>query len=140
MTQRAVVKRRLGADRVEVLVKRVSACSHDCEKCAGCGSMVKEPEITAVAQDSLGARVGQRVTVETSTSRVLRLAAALYLLPFVGLFAAYLLVGDAASEGVAALVSVAAFFAVLLGVCIPLDRYLRRHRAVTFRVVALEEG
>ncbi len=137
MTQRAVVKRRLSQGRVEVWVQRTSACSHDCDNCAGCGSMVRQAELTAVAQDPLGAKVGQRVTVESSTSRVLRLAAALYLLPFVGLFAAYLLCADA-SEGVAALAAVAAFFVTLVGVCIPLDRHLRR-RAVTLRVVALEE-
>lgn len=136
MTQRAVVKRRLDGERVEVLVRRMSACSHNCADCAGCGSMVKEPDITAVAQDRLGAKVGQTVTVETASSRLLRLAAALYLLPFVGLFGAYLLTGNA-GEGVAALVSVAAFFAVLLGVCIPLERHLRC-RAVTLRVIALE--
>ena len=138
MTQRAIVKRLLSGGKVEVQVKRMSACAHDCDKCAGCGSMVKEPELTAVAQDTLGARVGQTVTVETSTSRILRLAAMLYLLPFVGLFIACVLLSDA-SEGVAALVSLIAFFAVLLGVCIPLDRHLRR-RGVTYRVVALEEG
>lgn len=139
MTQRAVVTRRLSGDRVEVLVKRMSACAHDCDHCAGCGSMVKEPELTAVAQDLLGAKAGQRVTVETASSRVLKLAAAVYLLPFAGLFAAYLLMANA-SEGMAALVAVGAFFVVLLGVAIPLDRYLRRRKAITYRVVALEEG
>ncbi len=138
MTQRAVVRRRLSGGKVEVQVKRMSACSHDCDSCAGCGSMVNAGEVIAVAQDDLGARVGQSVTVETASSRVLKLAAALYLLPFVGLFGAYLLMGNA-SEGAAALAAVGAFFLVLLGVCIPLDRYLRRHRAVTLRVVALEE-
>ncbi len=138
MTQRAVVRRLLDGGRVEVLVQRVSACSHDCDSCAGCGSMVKEPELTAVALDPLGARVGQRVTVESSTSRVLRLAAMLYLLPFVGLFAVSVLLRGV-SEGTAALAGLGAFFAVLLGVCIPLDRHLRR-RGVTYRVVALEEG
>lgn len=138
MTQRAVVNRRLGGGRVEVRIKRMSACSHDCDSCAGCGPMVNVGDMTAVAQDDLGARVGQAVTVETASSRVLRLAAALYLLPFLGLFGAYLLMGDA-SEGIAALCAVGAFFLVLLGVCIPLDRYLRRHKAVTLRVVALEE-
>lgn len=137
MTQRAVVKRRLSQGRVEVWVKRESACSHDCDSCAGCGSMIRQAELTAVAQDPLGAKVGQQVTVESSTSRVLRLAAALYLLPFAGLFAAYLLCARL-SEGAAALAAVAAFFATLLGVCVPLDRRLRR-RAVTLRVVALEE-
>ncbi len=98
--------------------------------------MVNTAPITAVAQDPLGARVGQRVTVESESRRVLTLAALLYLLPFVGLFGAYLLTKNQ-SEGVAALISVLTFVAVLLGVCLPLDRYLRRHKAVTFRVVAL---
>ena len=138
MTQKAVVKRRLSADKVEVRVKRISACSHDCDKCAGCGSMVHTGELTAVAQDLLGARVGQQVTVESSSAQTLSLAAALYLLPFVGLFVAYLLMGKA-SEGLAAGVSIGAFLLVLVGVSLPLDRFLRR-RAVTLKVVALEEG
>ncbi len=137
MTQRAVVKRRLDRGKVEIVVHRQSACSHNCADCAGCGSLIREPDITAVAEDALGARVGQQVTVESASGKVLGLAALLYLLPFVGLFAAYLLL-NGRPEGVAALGSVGAFLLVLLGVCLPLDRYLRRHKAVTFRVVALE--
>ena len=138
MTQQGVVKRRLEGGRVEVEVERVSACAHDCDHCAGCGSIVQTAPVIAVAQDPLGARPGQRVTVETASSRLLGLAAALYLLPFAALFAAYLLL-ERAPEGVAALVGVGAFVAALLGVSLPLDRHLRR-RAVRFRVVALEEG
>lgn len=135
MIQRALVTRRLDRDRVEVRVQRLSACSHDCDNCAGCGSMVYQPKLTAVAQDPLGAEVGQYVAVETASSRLLKMAALLYLLPFVALFAVYLLLGNA-SEGVAALGGVGAFVAVLLGVCIPLDRHLRRHN-ITLRVVGL---
>ncbi len=138
MTQKALVKRRLDGGRVEVEVERVSACAHDCDHCAGCGSMVQTAPITAVAQDDLGARAGQRVTVESSTAQLLGLAAALYLIPFGVLFAVYLLLGNA-PEGVAALAGVGGFVLTLLGVSLPLDRRLRR-RAVRFRVVALEEG
>lgn len=137
MTQKAMVKRRLSAEKVEIVVHRQSACSHNCADCAGCGSLIHEPDVTAVAEDVLGARVGQRVTVESASGKVLGLAALLYLLPFAGLFATYLLL-NGRTEGVAALGSICAFFLVLLGVCLPLDRYLRRHKAVTFRVVALE--
>ena len=123
MTQRAMVRKRLSNGRVEITVKRESACSHNCADCAGCGSMIHAPEITAVALDELGARAGQRV---------------LYLLPFVGLFAAA--VGfQRFGEGVAAAGAVTAFVAVLAGVSLPLERYLRRHKAVTYRVVAVEE-
>lgn len=138
MTQRAMVTRRLDKDRVEVRVQRVSACSHDCDSCAGCGSMVHSGQLTAVAQDPLGVQVGQYVLVSSVSSRLLKIAALLYLLPFAALFAAYLLL-DNASEGVAALGGVAAFLVVLLGVCIPLDRHLRRHN-ITLRVVGLGKG
>lgn len=137
MTQSAVVKRRLGENRVEILVRRVSACGHDCEGCGGCPSMVREPEVTAVAEDTLGTEPGQRVQVESSTRRVLGLAALVYLLPFAAFFAGYFLLSGA-TDGVAALSAIGGFLAALLGVCLPLDRFLRRRRAVTFRIVAVE--
>lgn len=138
MIQRATVTRRLDAERVEVRIQRVTACSHDCDSCAGCGSMIHQPQLVSVAQDTLGAKVGQQVAVESVSSRILKLAALVYLLPFVGLFTAYLLLQNA-SEAMAALGSVGAFLLVLLGVCIPLDRHLRR-RSITLRVVGLGES
>lgn len=139
MTQKAFVKKLLPGGKVEIVVHRQSACSHNCAECAGCGSMIHQDNVTAVAEDPLGSHVGQTVTVESSTGKVLSLAALIYLLPFVGLFAAYLLLGRC-SEGVAALGAVGTFLVVLLGVCIPLDRYLKRHKSVTFRVIALGES
>lgn len=137
MTQRAVVKRRLGADRVEIAVRRVSACSHNCADCAGCASMIHTPEVTAVAEDDMGAQVGQQVTVESASRPVLWYAFLLYLLPFAGLFGAAVAL-QRFGEGIAAGGAVAVFLAVLGGVSLPLDRYLRRHKAVTYRVVAVE--
>lgn len=138
MTQRAVVRRRLGADQVEITVKRESVCGHSCADCAGCAAMLQSVEITAVAEDRFGAQAGQRVTVESATKKVLWCALGLYLLPFVGLFVAAVAL-QRCSVGVAALGSVAAFIVVLAGVSIPLDRWISRHKAVTYRVVALEE-
>lgn len=138
MTQRAVVKRRLGPDRVEISVKRVSACSHNCADCAGCASMIHTPEVTAVAQDEMGARAGQQVTVESASKPVLWYAFLLYLLPFVALFAAAVVL-QGQGDGIAAGGAVAAFVAALAGISLPLDRYLRRRKVVAYRVVAVEE-
>lgn len=137
MTQRAVVKRRLGADRVEIAVRRVSACSHNCADCAGCASMIHTPEVTAVAEDAMGAKGGQQVTVESASKSVLWYAFLLYLLPFAGLFGAAVALQNL-GEGIAAGGAVAVFLVLLGGVSVPLDRYLRRHKAVTYRVVAVE--
>lgn len=135
MTQQATVLRRLSEGRVEISVRRQSACGHSCAGCGGCGAG-SAPSVTAVAEDSLGAQPGQRVTVESATRRILPLAGLLYLLPFLAFFAAYLLLHEA-REGVAALGAVGGFLAVLLGVCLPLDRYMRRRRVVTFRVTGI---
>lgn len=138
MTQRAVVKRRLGPERVEIAVTRVSACGHSCADCAGCASMIHTPEVTAVAEDAMGVRAGQRVTVESASKPVLWYAALLYLLPFVVLFAAASALsglGDAA----AAAGAVIAFLGALVGISLPLDRYLRRHKQISYRVIAVED-
>lgn len=100
--------------------------------------MVYQPQLTAVAQDPLGAKVGQYVAVATVSSRLLGMAALLYLLPFVALFAVYLLLGNA-PEGIAALGGVGAFLLVLLAVSLPLDRHLRRYN-ITLRVVGLGQS
>lgn len=138
MTQSAVVKRRVNERQVEVLVKRRSACGHDCAGCAGgCPSMVKEPEVLAVAEDALGAQPGQSVTVESSSRRVLGLAALLYLLPFAAFFLGYVLLGF--WGGTAAILgAVGAFLAALIGVCMPLDRHIRRRGETALRVVSVE--
>lgn len=138
MTQRAVVKRRLGPDRVEISVKRVSACSHNCADCAGCASMIHTPEVTAVARDEMGAQAGQQVTVESASKPVLWYAFLLYLLPFVALFAAAVVL-QGLGDGIAAGGAVTAFVAALAGISLPLDRYLRRRKVVAYRVVAVEE-
>lgn len=139
MTQQAFVKKQLTDGRVEVVVHRQSACSHNCADCAGCGSMIHQDNVTVVAENALGAKVGQTVTVESATGKVLSVAALIYLLPFVGLFGAYLLLGRY-SEGVAALGAVVSFLVMLLAVCIPLDRHLKRKNTMTFRVIAVGES
>lgn len=137
MTQRAVVKRRLSENRVEITVRRMSACSHNCADCAGCASMIHTPEIVAVAEDAFGTKAGQQVTVESASAPVLWYAFLLYLLPFAALFWVSVAL-QGWSEGAAALCAVAAFIGVLVGISLPLERYLRRHRTVTYRVVAVE--
>lgn len=85
----------------------------------------------------MGAKVGQQVTVESASKSVLWYAFLLYLLPFAGLFGAAVAF-QGLGEGIAAGGAVAVFLALLGGVSVPLDRYLRRHKAVTYRVVAVE--
>ena len=90
MTQTAKVKRILGTDIAEVAVKRVSACAHDCSKCASGGcQMLEHPDLTVKAYNPLHAQVGDVVLVESSSKQILSMAAVVYLLPFVLLIIGY---------------------------------------------------
>lgn len=134
MTQIATVKRLVGETSAEVLVRRQSACGHDCASCGGCGPD-SAAQVTAVAENELGARPGDTVQVESESGRVLGMAAALYLVPLVLLFVGYFIAsgvfrleeGPSMAVGIACLVI--SFAANYL-----LDRRARR-RPVQYRIV-----
>ena len=71
----------------QVLCIRESACSGDCHKCSGCGA-AKE-SILLTADNTIGAGVGDLVTVRSETAPVLKAAAVLYMMPLVLFFAGY---------------------------------------------------
>ena len=75
----------------QVACLRQSACSGDCHKCSGCGA-AKETMI-AVAENPIGAKVGEFVKVSTDTKQILGMAMLVYVLPLVLFFAGYAL-GD----------------------------------------------
>lgn len=92
MTQTAKVKKILSAELAEVAVKRVSACAHDCSKCASGGcQMMEHPDLTVKAYNQLEAQVGDMVLVESSSKQILSMAMVVYLLPFALLIAGYVL-------------------------------------------------
>jgi sigma-E factor negative regulatory protein RseC len=91
MEQVVRISRLLPGDMAEVIRVRESACSGDCHKCSGCGAAKQTVILTA--RNAIGARVGDMVVVSSDSSRVLKAAAVLYMLPLV-LFLAGYLVGE----------------------------------------------
>lgn len=89
MEQQAQVIRIVNETTAKVAVKRKSACSGDCHTCHGCPH---PDEIVMVDADNLvGAQKGDDVIIRSDTSRVLKLAAMLYLMPLVLFFIGYFL-------------------------------------------------
>jgi sigma-E factor negative regulatory protein RseC len=92
--------------------------------------------VTAVADNPMDAQVGDTVRVESDSRQVLGLAAALYLVPFVLLFAGYFL-----ATGLFGLGETGGFLVglgcmlVSFGGCWLLDRRTRRTRSVRLRIV-----
>lgn len=73
----------------QVIRVRESACSGDCHKCAGCGAQQQTMVFEAV--NAIGAKPGDKVTVESASGPVLAAAAVLYMVPIVLFFLGYFL-------------------------------------------------
>lgn len=139
MKQTAQVIRIVAPGYVEVRVRRTSACAsaHNCGSCDHCSFMENAPEITVVAEDAHGAGVGDTVTVETASSRVLGAAALLYIVPLVLFFLGYFIGGSLGwAEGRAIALGGGGFLVGLLGAFV-LDRRMKKRDSVTFKVVSI---
>lgn len=87
MRQRATVEALLPGGRARLSVRRESACSGDCHKCAGCGAVAQT--LTLTARNPIGARPGDRVWFESGSGPVLRGAVLVYLLPLLCFLGGY---------------------------------------------------
>lgn len=84
MEQQVQVRRAFPDGTAEIVLRRSSACSGDCHKCAGCGAV--EQTMVVTAQNPIGVRAGDWVTIRSESGGVLAGAAVLYLLPLVLFF------------------------------------------------------
>lgn len=135
MTQIATVERILDPNHAEISVPRKSACGHDCEECAGCG--VTGAAVHARAVNTIGARPGQKVVVESSTQKMLGIVALVYLIPVVLFMLGYLvMVFLKASVGVQYFTAVTGF-AIGIALAILYDRRLRARGGLVFTIVRL---
>ena len=138
--QKARVTRILDEGRAEVAVKRQSACGHDCAQCGGgCSELMVASEVRVVADNAAGARPGDTVTVESSTSRVLGAAVLVYTVPFLLFFVGYFLGAFLWGEG-AGIAAGAVGLALGFVPAVLLDRQTRRRGSIQFRIVAVEQG
>lgn len=81
---------KLNADgTAQVIHVRQSACSGDCHKCSGCGAVQQKMLLTA--ENPIGAKPGQVVTIRSESGPVLAAAAVLYILPLALFFVGYVI-------------------------------------------------
>ncbi|MCR5843657.1 MAG: SoxR reducing system RseC family protein [Oscillospiraceae bacterium] len=132
MTQDAVVFRCLDDERAEVVVTRATACGANCESCEAC---VFQNELKTVARNLIGARPGQKVLIESKSSKVYGAILLVYIVPVLlavlGCFAAYAM---GASEGICVLCT---FLGFLLGavVTVVTQRLMRDRNPITFDII-----
>lgn len=131
MKQIATVEKLLKDGRAQIVVARQSACAHDCHECAGCGGT--PAPIRAVVNNPIGAQAGQKVVVESSSRQMFGVILLVYMLPVALFFVAYF-AASPLGRGVAAAVSIAAFFCGIVP-AILYDRRLRRSGGMAFTIV-----
>ena len=107
-----------------VTVGRRSMCDgcHNAENCSGECSMYKifggKKEFSATAKNKAGARVGDRVSVETKDSNVLLSAFIVFMLPLIIAFVLYGILKGYVSEELSLVYALASFAVYFLVLCI----------------------
>ena len=132
MTQDAVVTKILPEGMAEVAVARTTACGGNCGSCEAC---IFQSELKTVARNQIGARVGQKVVIESQNSTIFGAAFLVYVMPLVLFVAAYAvayLLG--AREGLCVAIS---FIGLLLGAALMvLSQRLKKNKTpITFTII-----
>lgn len=133
MTQDAIVTRCLSGGMAEVVVTRSTACGSNCGNCESC---IFQSELKTLAKNRIEAKPGQRVIIESKSSKIYRAAMLVYIVPIILVFAGYALAAAAgASEGLCVAVS---FVGLLLGAAlIVLSQKKKNREPITFDIIAL---
>jgi sigma-E factor negative regulatory protein RseC len=135
LTQDAIVYRCLDKERAEVVVTRATACGSNCASCEAC---VFQNELKTVARNLVGARPGQKVLIESKSSRVYGAIMLVYIVPILlavlGCFLAY---GAGASEGVCVLCT---FLGFILGAVITVvtQRMKKDKNPISFDIISIQ--
>ena len=133
MTQDAIVTKLLPHDMAEVAVTRSTACGGNCGSCESC---MFQSELKAVARNLIEAKPGQRVVIESKSSRIFGAAILVYVMPLLFFLLGYALAALAgAEEGIRILVSFAALL-VSAVVLVLSQRRKNDKKPITFDIIA----
>lgn len=134
MTQDAVVTRVFPNGLAEVAVTRGTACGSNCGNCESCAF---QNELKAIAKNSVHATQGEKVIIESVSSRIFSAAFLLYIVPFIALFIGYAVAAaNSLSEGLCILVSFG-FFLVAVAIVVIYQRINKRKKPITFEITQL---
>lgn len=131
MTQDAIVYKCLANGMAEVVVTRTTACGSNCGNCESC---IFQSELKTLAKNSINARPGQKVIIESKSSRIYKAAMLVYILPMLLMVLGYAL-GAALSTGEG--LGIALGFAGLIAgaALIVLSERRKNKEPITFEII-----
>ncbi len=142
MTQNGKVKE-LSGELARVVVMRQSACDGCKQKnlCAGINSGCSDGKpIEALVKNTVGAKVGDEVVLESSSRFVLGMAFCVFVLPIIVAFAVYVIVDGFLAPAVSWTVT-GGTFVLLTGVfCFTLNRYLKKNPMIEIVKILKKEN
>lgn len=135
LTQQAVVKKVLPDGRAVVEVTRQSACGHNCAECSSlCGA---SGAISSIAANPVGARVGETVTIETPSKKIVSAAVLVYIVPLALLIIGYVVAALLGADEGRALIGSLVGFAAGLAAVFAVNKFARRNRGVDVTITAI---
>lgn len=131
MTQDAIVYKCLPNGMAEVVVTRTTACGSNCGNCESC---IFQSELKTLAKNSIEARPGQKVIIESKSSKIYKAAMLVYILPMILMVLGYAL-GAALSAGEG--LGIALGFAGLIAgaALIVLSERRKNKEPITFEII-----
>lgn len=134
MTQEAVVTKLLPNGMAEVAVRRTTACGGNCGSCESC---VFQNELKTPAMNPIHAKPGQKVLIESQSSRIFKAAFLVYIFPLLLFFAGYLI--SAAFSPSEAVRMIASFAGLIAGAMLVVlsQRHIREKDRITFEIVQI---
>lgn len=131
MTQDAIVYKCLPNGMAEVVVTRTTACGSNCGNCESC---IFQSELKTLAKNSIDARPGQKVIIESKSSKIYKAAMLVYILPMILMVLGYAL-GAALSAGEG--LGIALGFAGLIAgaALIVLSERRKNKEPITFEII-----
>ena len=136
MTQDAVVTKLVSRHVAEVEVERGTACGGTCESCEAC---VFQNRIRAEAVNKVSALPGQKVVIESKSSKVYKAILMVYIMPIVLFLLGYAIAAAlGAGEGVCIAVS---FAALAVSAALLVLWYKKRGNKdkISFAIISIEE-
>lgn len=132
MTQKGTVISADG-DKAKVAVIRTSACDGCKQKnlCIGTSDSCSGGKpIEATAKNTIGAKVGDEVVLESSSGKVLAMIFSVFVLPIIIAFAAYVVASNYFSNNIAYIICAFAFVLPLAVLCYLLNRSAKKNPGI----------
>ena len=135
MTQDAIVTKLLPEGMAEVVVTRATACGSNCGNCESC---IFQSELKTPARNLIDAKAGQRVVIESRSSKIYKAALLVYIVPLLLMIGLYALASSlGAREG---LCIAASFVGILIGGALIVWSERRKKKSdISFDIVAFND-